>query len=142
MSQNSNWNDAAVPYGARTVVFYRQASAGNWTSKLGTYVLESLTPTRTSRSVKRYDEVGQPNGGFGVSDFVEGSAVIQLATTVGDGTSSTTIQLRDGDAFATILDKSSPALPNQSSGAESFVITSADAPEEQLGYKKQNIRFQ
>src|SRR5579859_6505354 len=124
--QNSTWNDGNVPYGARKVVFYRQASPGVWSTKLGTYILESLTPTRISRVVKRYDEIGQPNGSFGVADFTEGTAVVQLATTVVDGSANTTIQIRDGDAFATVLDPASPALPNTSSNAESFVITKAD----------------
>lgn len=137
MPQSSNWVDNNVPYAARKVVFYRQATPGVWTTKLGTYILESLTPTRTSRVVKRYDEGGQPNGAFGVSDFVEASCVVQLATTVGDGTAGTTIQIRDGDAFATVLDPASPALPGTSSNAESFVVTKADAPEAQLEYKKQ-----
>src|SRR5258706_4792502 len=96
-SQNqnpANWNDANVPYGARTVVFKRQASAGSgsWSTTLGTYVLESITPTRSSQVQQRRDEVGQPNGAFGVDNFVEGSAVVQLATTVGSGSGSTTIQ--------------------------------------------------
>lgn len=140
----SNWNDGSVPFGTRQVVFYRQSAPGSgaWTTKLGTYVLEGLTPTRTSRVVKRYDEVAQPNGSFGVSDFVEGTAVVQLATAVGDGTGGTTIEIRDGDAFATVLDPSAPALPNVTANAESFVVTKADAPEAQLEYKKQSISVQ
>lgn len=138
----ANWNDGAVPYGARTVVFYRQTTAGNWTTKLGTYVLEGITPTRTSRVGKRYDEVAQPNGSFGVEDFTEATTVVQLATAVGNGTGGTTIPIRPGDAFATVLDPSSPALPNMTTSAESFIVTKADAPEGQLEYKRQNVSIQ
>jgi hypothetical protein len=142
--QNSTWVDGNVPFGARKVVFYRQVTPGSgvWATKIGTYVLQNITPKRTSRTVKRYDEVGQPNGSFGVADFVEGSAVVQLATTVGDGTAGTTIPIRDGDGFATVLDPSNPVQLNTVTNAESFVVTSADAPEEQLGYKVQNVSIQ
>ena len=129
-SQNpANWNDGAVPYGVpQLVVFYRQATPGVWTTKLGTYVLETLTPDRSSRVQKRYDEVGQPNGSFGVEDFTEGSGTVQLATAPGDGTGGTTIQVRPGDAFAVIFDPAAPALPNITANAESFVITKASTP--------------
>lgn len=90
--------------------------------------------------VKFYDPIGLPQCAFGVSDFVEASLVVQLATTVGDGSRASTIQIRDGDAFSMILDPSLPALPGTDNNAESFVVMKADIPEAAVGYKKQRLR--
>lgn len=139
-----NFNDGGLPFGARAVVFYRQSAPGSgvWSTKLGTYILEGTTPSRSARVIKRYDEVGQPNGSAGVEDYTEGSGTAQLATVPGDGSAGTTIPLRPGDAFATIFDKSAPSQTNSSGGAESFVLTKTDQPEAQLDYKKQTLSFQ
>jgi hypothetical protein len=93
--------------------------------------LENITVRRPQRNVKVYDEIGKPQDSYGVDDFVEGSATAQLSK---DPSTTTTVALQPGDAFSTTFDFSI--------GAENFVVTSADAPQAQLEYFKQNISFQ
>lgn len=129
----NQYNDSSIPYGSRQVNFKRISAGGGsgQTTTFGTalasaVVMENISVSRKLREGSRYDEVGKPNGSWGVQDFAEGSAVAQLAT----GASS---YLQEGDGFATTFDS---VL-----GSESFVLTGVDTPEEQLGYKKQSLRF-
>jgi hypothetical protein len=76
----------------------------------------------------RYDEAGAPNGDFGVLDFVEGSALVQLQY-------NATTRITPGDAFTTVL----PDSPGGT--AEGFKVVSVDSPEEQIGIRKQSVRL-
>ena len=130
----SNWNDGGLGYGARKVKIYPAGASdasGNttWTGTAkGIYVLESLSPTRGQMVSKRKDEIGNPNGAIGVDDIPEGSAVIQLSQVV-------TALIDTGDAFTTLR-------RGPSGAAESWVVTSADEPEEQGAIRKQSIKIQ
>lgn len=127
------WNDGLVPHGSRTVKFYSNsagatdANGTTFTVLKGIYIIESGSYSRPQYEQGRYDEVRNPNGGFGVDDFVTGSMVVQLATTA-------TAYVAPGDAFATIL----PDSPGGT--AEGFVVTSIDDPESQGDIRKQSCR--
>ncbi len=116
----ADFNDGAIPYGSRLVTMFRAAV------NLGTYVLENVTVNRPSHMIKRYNQIRQPNGSVGIDDFVEASAVAQLATI-------TSTLLRNGDTFSDTFDA---AL-----GAETFIVAGADQPESQGEYKKQSLKF-
>lgn len=131
----STFNDGGVPFGVRKVKFYPSGAPdvnGNttWTGAAkGIYILESFTVTRPTRGARRYDEGGVPNGAFAVDDFAEATAVVQLQY-------NATVRIATSDAFCT-------ALPDSPGGtAEGFVVTNAEAPEEQIGIRKQSIRLQ
>lgn len=133
----SNWNDGGVPFGSRKVTFYAPLAgkdangnsqwAGGATRGIG--ILEVNSVERTQYTQRRYDEVRNPNGSFGVDEFTEFSATYQLANV-----NSQFIQT--GDAFTTTLSSSAGAT------AESYVCISAGSPEEQGGIKKQSLRCQ
>jgi hypothetical protein len=134
----NQYQDGAVPYGSRVVAFKRVNSGGGsgvastWTALANatTVVLENISVKRSGLVNKIYDELKKPSKSYGQEDFPDGSAVAQLAK---DPTGTTTVALQFGDAFTTTFDASI--------GAESFVITSVDQPEEQGSYKKQSISF-
>lgn len=132
-----NWNDGGLKWGSRKVKFYTPGAVdgnGNttWTALLTSaspvYILEVNSPNRPQFVQKQYDEIRQPNGAFGVDDFVELSATVQF----GPGQNFVT----NGCAFATVLDNSPGAT------AEGFVVISTDEPESQGDIRKQNIRLQ
>src|SRR6266850_4366329 len=140
----SQYVENAIPYGSRVVTFKRVSGGASGVSStfttaianLVSVVMENISVTRKLREVNQYNEVGKPSGSFGVEDFVEGSGVVQLPK---DPVANIVSAVQCGDAFATVFDKSiTDAAVN---GLENFVVTSADAPEEQLGYKKQSIRY-
>lgn len=127
-----NWNDGGIPSGARKVQIYSPNgvdASGNtlWTTLKGIYILESWSPTRPQYVQKRYDETRKPNGALGQDDFVEASALVQLAY-------AATPLVSNGDAFTTA---------RRGGGAnESFVFINVDEPEEQAGVRKQPARLQ
>ena len=132
----STWNDGGLPNGARKVKFYDTSSvdaSGNsvWNVDKGIYILESFSPTRPQRTVKRYDESGAPNGGIGIDDFVEASAVVQLDNQLTD-------PVNDGMAFTT----KRRGATGQAAAGEGFVVISADEPETQGDVRKQSVRLQ
>lgn len=66
----ATYNDGNVPYGSVVVTIG------------GTpYVAESVTTTEPSTIIERMDEDGDPSGQVIIPGFVNGSAVLQLATT-------------------------------------------------------------
>ncbi len=120
MAIASFYNDGAIPYGSRPETFSRGGVS------LGAYVLENLSINRPGKIIKRYDELGGPNGSVGVPDFVNGSATAQEAT-------SSAKPLRPGDQFTDTFDGDL--------GAETWFITDTDQPEGQNEYKKYHIKF-
>lgn len=132
------WNDGGLPKGSRKMKVYPPGAvdgAGSTTwagATKGIYVAESWTPRRAQFVVRRYDEVRQPSGAFGLDDFVEGDIVMQLANVAA-------VLLDNGDAFTTAraIDATGGAVT-----PESFVIIDVSEPEEQGGVKKQTVRVQ
>lgn len=126
------WNDGALLYGARKLkIFAMTAGTGGsgsgstWAgSARATYVSETISVTLDSKVTEQFSEAGVPNGAFGVDGAKTGSTVIQIPLVADEVTT--------GDAFTIKLD---------GNNAESFVITSAGHPEEQLGARKQPISF-
>jgi hypothetical protein len=133
-----DWNDGGLPHGSRKVQIFPPAGldgSGSTTwgvTPKGVYALSNWNPIRRSRKTNRYDEVGKPNGSFGVDDYVEASCLAQLANV-------TSVMLDTGDAFTTnraIHTTGGAAVP------ESWVIEEAGEPEEQNGIKFVPLRVQ
>lgn len=132
-----SWNDGGLKWGSRKVKFYTPGAVDangstTWSTLLTAsspiYILETNGVTRPQFTLRQYDEVRNPNGSFGVDDYVEVSATVQFAPTQNFVTT--------GCAFSTVLDNSPSAT------AEGFVVTSTDEPEAQGDIRKQNIRLQ
>lgn len=64
------YNDGSVPYGSQVV------SIGGVS-----FVAESISITEPSTVVERRDELGNPSGQVIIGQFINGSCVLQLATT-------------------------------------------------------------
>lgn len=128
---SAQYNDGSVPYGSRVEAVSRPATLPGGSNPRGTfsnvsYVFENITVNRPTFIIKRYDEARNPSASVGIDDFVEGSAVVQLAT-------SSTKELAAGDTFSDTFD--------QGLGAENFIIHSVDQTLTQGDYRKQPIRF-
>ena len=117
----TSFNDNSVPTGGFAISLSRGAGAG---TVLGTYVLESFTPTRPSKLTERPDYDGGPNGWKAVNAQENASGVLQIAT------SATTFPQR-GDWFTLTAD---PAIAN-----EKWVIVDFSEPFEAGMYYKQNV---
>lgn len=63
------YNDGSVNYGSITV-----------TIGAVTYVADDFTVNRNAKIIKQTDELDEPAGSVGVSEFVEGSATLQYLT--------------------------------------------------------------
>lgn len=118
------YNDGGVPTGGFAIQLMRGQPTG---TLLGTYVLESFTPTRPSRLTERPDFDGGPNGFKAVNAQEKGSGVIQIATLA-------TMFPQRGDWFQQTAD---PAITN-----EKWVIVDFSEPFEAGVYYKQNVTLQ
>ena len=121
MSNPQVYNDGNVPFGvpAQPITMQRGANAN-----LGTYILESFTPSRPTKKVTRPGAYGEPNGFALVPDYNTASGVLQIAL-------ASTVFPQTGDFFTLTVD---PNVPN-----EKWVIESISQPFEMQGYYKQNI---
>ena len=122
----SNFNDNAIPYGARLVTVNR--GSGNGSSTITNVVLENITINRSAFVIRRYNETRQPNGSVGVEDFPEGTATAQLATT-------SSLYIHVGD----LIPFTGASQLDSNIGDEYYIVTKADQPEAQGDYKKQSI---
>ena len=66
----ATYNDGSVPYGSQVVTIGSTA-----------YVAEQINITDPSSIIERMDELGNPSGQVIIGGFVNGTAVLQLATT-------------------------------------------------------------
>lgn len=64
------YNDGSVPYGSQVVTIGGVA-----------FVAEQINVTEPSNIIERMDELGVPSGQVIIAGFVNGTAVLQLATT-------------------------------------------------------------
>lgn len=64
------YNDGSVPYGSQVVTIGGVA-----------FVAEQINVTEPSNIIERMDELGVPSGQVIIGGFVNGTAVLQLATT-------------------------------------------------------------
>lgn len=117
---STSYNDGNVPFGGFTVTLYRGTSA------LGTYILETFTPSRPTKKVERSDQFGGPNGFALVNAQESANGVLQIAIT------STPFPQR-GDFFTLSSD---PTIGN-----EKWVIESISQPFEAGTYYKSTVQL-
>lgn len=110
------WNDGSIPYGSRVLTINSVA-----------YVANNIRIRRPAKTIKRTNEIDEPTGSVGVSDFVEGTAELQLAT-------SSTAEPQNGMTFG-------PITFDAAIGAETFIVQSPERGEEKASDKKMNISF-
>lgn len=114
----TSYNDGAVPTGGFVVSLFSGAT------NRGSYILESITPSRPTKKTLRSDEQGGPNGFRAVNEQETASGVIQIAT-------AGTYFPQRGDFFSVTAD---PTI-----GSEKWVIVDFTQPFEAGVYYKQNI---
>lgn len=106
-------NDGAIPYGSIVL-----------TINSITYVADSFSISRPSKTIERTNETDLPSGQVSYDGFVTGSATLQLAS------GSTAIPAMY-DTFTTSV----------SGTSETFYIDSVTQPLEKAGERKVNINF-
>lgn len=122
------YNDGTVQYGSR--IWIVKASDGS--TAHDTYVADNISVNRPTKPLKRTNELGEPSGSVGVPDFVEGSAVFQLA-------SSSTKEPLNGCQI--ICNTTVNAQLDSGIGSETFFISHVSRAETKDGEKKFNINF-
>jgi hypothetical protein len=115
---NPNWNDGAILYGSRQETIYNGAAS------VGTYILENVSVTRPTNTLKRKDQTGAPLGSVGQPEFITLTATIQICV-------SATPPVQPGYTFTDTFDTAI--------GPETFIITETTQPEGQMEYKKQTL---
>lgn len=121
------FNDGQIPFGGRLL----RLTGSNGTP-LGVYVAEDFAIDAPSQTIKRYTEMGEPNGQVVIADFKNGTATLQLQTT-----NSTVPQVYDTFTFST----GSVGWEAVSGSESTACITSVSRPEAQTAYKKCSIAF-
>ncbi len=126
-----SYNSNAIPKGGLSVTFKRplngDAPADATASVLGTYLVESLTPTESATVNKRPNTDGGENGWWIVAGDVEGAIKVQLATTA-------TPWLTNGDYFET----SSLFIGADGNGVNRRFVVHGMAPDVSAAYRSQS----
>jgi len=139
-AQPQTYNDGGVRHGSRKIKLYPKGAddalgGSNWSASIakGIYVAETFPNTRPTSTQDRFDEVNQPNAGFGTPGVQRFSLTTQLA-------SNATPEIMPGDAFTTVgVDPTTGAVIDRTI-KESYVVESVDTPESQGEITKQTIR--
>ncbi len=126
------YNSNNIPKGGLSVVFYRPISgdapgAAGADTLLGTYLVESLTPTESATVNKRPNTDGGENGWWIVAGDVEGAIKVQLATTA-------TPWLTNGDYFET----ATLFINSAGAGVNRRFVVHGMAPEVSSAYRSQS----
>lgn len=106
-------NDGAIPYGSIVI-----------TINSVTYIADSFSISRPSKTIERTSEVDLPTGQISYDGFVTGSATLQLAS--------------DSTAIPAMYQTFTSSV---SGSSETFYIDSVTQPLEKGGEKKINITF-
>lgn len=125
MSQRKYYNNSALPRGSRSVECFRGADDDDYDGdSLGTYVLETESPSRPSTLTDRRGTKNEATGWAGSNDFDNLTGTAQLAT-------DDTAPLRRWDWFLVTFDSDI--------GPERWVITECSQPEAQADTRKQTF---
>lgn len=125
MSNRQFYNNSSLPRGTRSEEFFRGVSNDDYTgASLGTYLLETDTPTRPSTITERRGTKNEATGWAASADFDTLTGTAQLAT-------STTKPLQRFDWFVDTFDSEI--------GTERWVITEVGQPEAQGDTRKQTF---
>lgn len=129
---NQAYLSNSVPFGGFSVSILRPTDPDSPTSNpttLGTYLVESITPSYNGILGKRPAVDGGDNGWWLVNGTIEGSGTIQLPTL-------TSPTLKNGDYFTVT---SIEADANGAAVSRKFVIHSPSTTISTSDYRKQNV---
>ena len=134
---NTIFVDNSVPFGSRKETIGTVVQGTPATISGGTiYILDNITLTYPTKEGRRPDQVGGPNGAWGVKDYPTGSATVQVP--MGSGTYNSSTGGFDGVPWPTL---GQGFVDQFLAASELWRITSLGIPFEQQGYYKVNVNL-
>lgn len=122
-------NDGQIQYGSYLATIKYSATPGTtrideYASTRGVYLFEDFTPTRATKLIRQYDEIGGPRGQVLLAAFNDATAVCQY-------NDAAQMAPQPGDVFELTVDATI--------GAEYWIVGNVITPKKQDEYWKANL---